>query len=293
MLSMQSLTDVVRQLTRRLDLLDVEVTTARFNLALHGRSGALACRTHDDVFDERELDLVQISALKVPSGCDCPVTAAVLSTWCKMPELALALLALDQLEALNRQVSSCPDRAPRGIDELLQLTTKLLGQRSLFDLTVTPLKNLGTGRFQAVLDLEVDVLRNHIDRRHRHLLSDLAVRKTLQRACGGRDEEQVWVLLRPIAFRFGDFPDMRLRTLGWAITSSWVPDCRYGSTLSMLPYWAYDHLRRHLPDMIGSLAYPVLSEEVRTTALTLWRDAMEEGHDEFDACVRTAVLLCR
>jgi hypothetical protein len=293
MLSMYKLSDAVLQLTRRLDLLDVEVTRARFNLAVHGRKGSLACRTHDEVYDEREMDLVQISALEVPSGCNCPVTAAVLATWCAIPELSLALLALDQLEAVSRQVASCPDRAPTGIDELLQLTTQLLGQRSLFDLTVSPLKNLSTGTFQPLLDLEVDVLRNDMDCRHRDLLGDVAVRKALRRACGGRDDEQVWVLLRPIPFRFGDFPDMRLRALGWAITGSWVPDCRYASTLSMLPYWAYDHLRRHLPGMVGSLAYPELSEEVRTTALTLWQDAMHEGHDEFDVCVRTAVLLCR
>ena len=293
MLSMQTLSGAVLQISRRLDLLDVEATTARFSIGVHEQTGAVACHTHDEIFDEKEFGLAQISALELPTGCNCPVTAAVLSTWCTIPELSLALLALDQLESVTRQVSSCPDRAPTGIDELLQLTTQLLGQRSLFDLTVTPLKNLGTGRFQPVLDLEIDVLRNDMDRRHRELLGDVAVRKALRRACGGRDDEQVWVLLRPIPFRFGDFPDMRLRALGWAITGSWVPECRYASTLSTLPYWAYDHLRRHLPDMVGSLAYPELSEEVRTTALTLWHDAMQEGHDEFDLCVRTAVLLCR
>jgi hypothetical protein len=290
-LGMTTLAEATDLISARLESLGVRPDGTRFTVAVRGRE--LACRTHDVGYHEEQLDLEQVAGLATSRTCDCQPTAASLSVWCNDADLSLALLAVEQLAALRRLLPAAVPTPPTQVAELLQQVVNLIGRRSVLDLTLAGLTTSHAGPYQRTIEqYAADVLAEH-DRLNRAILRDPSVNTLLRRACGTRGNDEVWVLLHPVPFRFADEPDMRERMLGWVMAMSWSPTSARAAELVRLPLWVYRHLRRHLPDIVRSSAYTELTPEVRSTALTLWQDGMQEDRDDFDGCVRTAVLLAR
>lgn len=297
---MTAMQEAAATLLDRFALLGVDPETVTFDVTLRS-DGSIHCRTHDSADHDSDVQdsvvsFTQIKDIRTPPHCSCAVTAAVVSSWCSDAEVAMALLAVEQISAFRSLLSSLPPvdgSGPRTLPDLLQLVIRTVSQRAMAEVGLgvrrMPVGPLST----AVTDLVADLL-GEMDRTHAELLGQARFRALLRRGCRGRGRAEVWALLGPVDYRFGDDPEMRQRSLAWALVASWAPQCLSAPGLVVVPGWMYRHLCRYLPSSVHSKGYKDLPPEVSETALTLWRDAeMNCGVGDFDECVRTAVLLCR